>query len=186
MLEKLHSKKGVQLVLGTLIGFCFGFLLQRGGVTRYDLIMGQLLLYDWTVAKIILSAIATGMIGVYYLRSKGLAQLHIKAGSVGATVVGGLIFGIGFGILGYCPGTMAGAVGQGSLDALFGGVLGMLVGAGLYAQIYPFLAKTVLRAGDFGELTIPGLLGRRDPWPVIGYICLGILVFFIILEAAGL
>jgi len=44
-------------------------------------------------------------------------------------VIGGLLFGIGFGILGYCPGTLVGAIGQGSLDALFGGMIGLLIGA---------------------------------------------------------
>jgi len=184
MLEKLHKSKPLQLVLGAAIGFCFGFLLQRGGVTRYDIIMGQLLLYDWTVGKIILTAIVTGMVGIYYLKSQGLAHLHIKAGSVGATVVGGLIFGIGFGILGYCPGTMAGAAGQGSMDALFGGVIGMLIGAGVYARIYPWLAGNILKAGDFGELTVPALV-RRDPWQVIKAVAIGVVVFFVILEMIG-
>ncbi len=185
MLEKLHSKRPLQLVIGALIGFCFGFLLQRGGVTQYDLIMGQLLLYDWTVAKVILSAIGVGMAGVYFLRSQGLARLHVKAGSLGATVIGGLIFGAGFGILGYCPGTMAGAVGQGSLDALFGGVLGMLAGAGIYAWMFPFLDRTILKTGDFGELTIPELW-HKNHWRVVGIFSASIIAFFIVLEAAGL
>ena len=109
MLEKLHNQKKLQLPIGLAIGFCFGFLLQKDGVTRYDYIMNQLLLRDWTVVQIVLTAIATGMVGVYFLRSEGLAQLHKKSGSFGATVIGGLIFGVGFGLLGYCPGTMAGA-----------------------------------------------------------------------------
>jgi hypothetical protein len=146
--------------------------------------MGQLLLYDWRVAKIILTAILVGMVGVSYMHSRGLASLHPKAGSVGATVVGGLIFGAGFGILGYCPGTMAGAVGQGSMDALFGGVVGMLIGAGLYARIYPFLSRSVLKVGDFGEITIPGLL-RKDWWTVVRNVAIAILALFVVLEVLG-
>ena len=121
MLEKWHQNRPLQLTLGLLIGIGFGFLLQRGGVTRYEVIMGQLLLRDWTVAKVILTAVATWMIGVYAMRSAGLVRLSIKPGSLKATVPGGLVFVIGFGLLGYCPGTMAGAAGQGSLDALLGG-----------------------------------------------------------------
>jgi uncharacterized protein len=185
MLEKLHKSKKSQLMLGAIIGFGFGFLLQRGGVTRYDIIMGQLLLYDWTVAKIILTAILTGMIGIYIMKAKGLVTLHPKTGSIGSTVVGGLIFGIGFGILGYCPGTMAGAVGQGSMDALFGGVIGMLIGAGAYAWMYPWLSRNILKAGDFGEVTIPQALGKNQ-WPVIGAIAVIIVLLFVILEIAGL
>ena len=108
MLTKLHGHKRTQLLLGLLAGFAFGFLLEKGGVTRYDVILGQLLLRDFTVLKIMLSAAATGMLGVHLLRSLGLARLHPKPGSWGSTAVGGLIFGLGFATLGYCPGTIAG------------------------------------------------------------------------------
>lgn len=178
MLERLHKQKKVQLAIGLFIGFCFGFLLQKGGVTRYDYIMNQLLLRDWTVVQIILTAIATGMVGVYFLRSEGLAQLHKKSGSFGATVIGGLIFGVGFGLLGYCPGTMAGAAAQGSIDALLGGVLGMLVGVGIYAAMYGPLSQTVLKVGEFGEITLPQLLKWRT-WPTIAVAC-GVIVLVLV------
>src|SRR5512139_1520705 len=106
MLKALHAKQDVQLIIGLVVGVLFGFLLQKGGVTKYDVIIGQLLLTDFTVVKVILSAMVTGMIGVHLLRSRGLAQLHPKPGSFGSIVIGALIFGVGFGILGYCPGTL--------------------------------------------------------------------------------
>lgn len=158
MLKGLHDHRTAQLVLGGTIGIIFGILLQKGGVTQYDVIMGQLLLTDYTVLKIMLSATVTGMVGVYAMRSLGWVQLHPKPGSIGTSVVGGLIFGVGFGILGYCPGTLAGAIGQGALDALGGGVVGILVGSAIFAKIYPRLQKPVLNRGDFGELTLPELL----------------------------
>jgi len=166
MLRKLHGKKEVQLVIGLLIGIAFGFLLQKGGVTDYNVIIGQLLLTDFTVVKIMLAATITGMLGVHLLRSLGLAQLHPKPGSIGASVIGGLIFGVGFAILGYCPGTVAGAVGQGALDALFGGVVGILIGSGLFAALYPKLQKSVLSKGNFGELTLPEVF-KVNPWIVV-------------------
>lgn len=181
MLEKVHSIRPLQLFLGLAIGFCFGFLLQKGGVTRYDVIMRQLLLEDWTVVKIILTAILTGMIGIYLLRIPGLAKLHTKSGSFGSTVIGGIIFGIGFAILGYCPGTLAGAAGQGSLDALTGGVPGMVVGAGIYATIYPKLMGRVLNLGEFDKETIPQIFGAK-PWPVIAGMTAAILLFLAVLE----
>ncbi len=166
MLTGLHERKNLQLALGLLIGIVFGFLLQKGGVTDYNVIIGQLLLTDFTVVKIMLAASITGMLGVHLLRSLGLAQLHPKPGSIGASVIGGLLFGIGFGILGYCPGTVAGAVGQGSLDALFGGVVGMLIGAGVFAALYPKLQQTILSTGDFGELTLPTLF-KVNAWLLV-------------------
>jgi hypothetical protein len=166
MLNNVHSKKGVQLVFGLLMGAAFGFLLQKGGVTNYDVIIGQLLLADFTVVKVMLSAVITGMVGVYLLKSIGLVQLHPKPGSLGTSVIGGLIFGVGFGTLGYCPGTVVGAAGQGYLDALLGGVTGILIGAAIFAALYPRLEKRILHKGDFGELTLPQVL-KMDSWVVV-------------------
>ena len=166
MLKTLHENKKIQLIIGLIIGIFFGFFLQKGGVTNYNIIIGQLLLTDFTVFKVMLSAVIVGMLGVYLLRSLGYAQLHPKSGSLGATVIGGLIFGVGFAVLGYCPGTVAGAVGQGFLDALLGGIIGMLIGAGLFASMYPKLQKKILHKGYFGEVTFPELL-KVNPWVVI-------------------
>lgn len=183
MFTSLHSKKGLQLVIGVLLGIAFGFLLQKGGVTRYDVIIGQLLFTDFTVLKIMLSAVLTGMIGVHLLRDLGLAQLHPKPGSVGTSVVGGLIFGVGFGILGYCPGTVAGAVGQGSMDALLGGVIGILIGAGLFAAVYHKLHDPILSKGHFGEITLPQLF-KVHPWVIAIPVALLILVLLVLIEKA--
>ena len=185
MLTNLHANKRLQLVVGLVAGVLFGFLLHKGGVTKYDVIIGQLLLEDFTVVKIMLSAVITGMIGVHALRSLGLAQLHPKPGSVGATVVGGLIFGAGFGVLGYCPGTVAGAVGNGYLDALVGGMAGMLVGAGLFAALYPKLQTGILNKGDFGTVTLPELL-KVNPWVVVLPVAAALIGLLAALEAAGM
>jgi uncharacterized protein len=185
MLITLHARKPVQLLLGLLIGIAFGFLLQKGGVTTFDVILGQLLLEDFTVVKIMLSAVLVGMIGVHLLRSAGLAELHPKSGSVGASAAGGLIFGVGFGTLGYCPGTVAGAIAQGWLDALFGGLVGMLIGAGLLAAIYPKLDATILHKGEFGDLTLPKLFGV-NVWAVILPVTVMILGLLWWIENAGL
>jgi hypothetical protein len=185
MLKALHAKSGSQLIIGFLIGIIFGFLLQKGGVTRYDVIIGQLLLTDFTVLKVMLSAVVTGTVGVYALKGAGLAQLHPKPGSLGSSVIGGLIFGVGFGILGYCPGTVVGAVAQGSLDALFGGVVGILIGAGLFAAAYPKLEKGVMKIGDFGETTVPQVLHVSPPLVIVP-LCGVIIGLLFWLESMGL
>lgn len=185
MFETVRLKKGAQLVIGLVIGIIFGFCLQKGGVTKYEVIIGQLLLTDFTVVKVMLSAVVTGMLGVHLLRSLGAAQLHPKMGSLGASVIGGLIFGLGFGTLGYCPGTVAGAVGQGSLDALFGGVMGSLIGAGIFAVLYPKLEASILHKGDFGDLTIPQLLKVR-PWVAVIPVAIVLVVLLRLMEKVGL
>jgi uncharacterized protein len=135
--------------------------------------------------KVMLSAVVTGMVGIYTLRIPGLVRLHKKSGSVGSTVIGGLIFGVGFALLGYCPGTLAGAAGQGSMDALFGGALGMLAGTAIFAALYDRLERKILHVGEFGRLTLPQLFNVR-PWPVIGILGTFIVLFFFVLEYAGL
>ena len=185
MLATLHTRKTSQLMIGFCLGILFGFLLQKGGVTRYDIILGQLLLTDFTVVKVMLTAVVVGKIGVHFLKNLGAARLHPKPGSLGSSVVGGLIFGAGFALLGYCPGTMIGAIGQGSLDALFGGLLGMLIGAGLFAEFYPALERRILRKGDFGALTLPQLL-NLNPWWIILPVALGMAGLLYWLEKSGL
>ena len=140
-MEKYYDNKRLQLFLGLLIGIVFGFLLQKGGVTKYDVILAQLRLLDFTVLKIMLTAVIVTMLGISYLFPKGKIKLHPKSGSVKNSIVGGLIFGVGFAILGYCPGTIAGAVGNGYIDGLLGGMLGIVIGSGIFASMYTTLKK---------------------------------------------
>jgi uncharacterized protein len=184
MLKRLHDQKGVQLLLGFFIGVGFGFLLQKGAVTYYDVIINQLLLKDFTVVKVMLTAMVTGTIGVHLLVGLGLAQLHPKPGSWGTLIPGALIFGVGFGILGYCPGTAVGAVGHGALDALLGGVIGMLAGAGIFAALYPRLTP-LLQKGSFGDVTLPRLFSLNQ-WPVVVAVGLVVIGLFYAIESAGL
>jgi hypothetical protein len=185
MLKVIRSNRSAQLGIGMVIGILFGFLLQRSGVTKYDIILEQLLLADFTVVKVMLSAVITGMLGVHIFRSLGMVRLHPKPGSLGSSVVGGLIFGVAFALLGYCPGTIAGAVGQGSLDAAISGIAGILAGTGLFAMVYPKLQKPILMQGDFGTLTLPEML-KVNAWVVVIPTALLLTLLLVLLERAGL
>jgi len=165
--ERIRSNSRAQIVLGLTSGLVFGFLLQKGGLTDYGVIIGQLLLVDFTVMKVMLSAIVVGMIGIFLMKSAGAVRLHTRAGSVGSTVLGGLIFGAGFAILGYCPGTAPAAFGSGALDALIG-MIGITIGAGIFARLYPTLDRSVLKWGSFPVETIPELIGLRPSIVVSG------------------
>lgn len=172
------------LIYGFITGIIFGFLLQKARVLRYDKQLGALRLMDMTIVKFMFSTVLVGMVGVYLLKDIGLVELSVKPTILGGNILGGLIFGIGWGLLGYCPGTQAGALGEGRWDALWG-VLGMLVGAALFAEAYPALAKTVLTWGDFGKLTLPQLLGVNH-WVIIPVIVIGGLGLFRWFEKKGL
>lgn len=185
MLQSLHVNKRVQLGIGLVTGILFGFLLQKSGVTSYDVILNQLLLTDFTVVKVMLSAVIMGMLGVHLLRSLGVVRLHPKPGSMGKTVIGGLLFGVGFATLGYCPGTISAAIGQGSLDALIGGTVGIVLGSWLFAVSYPKLQKPILSRGNFGDVTLPELF-KVNAWVVVIPVAILITALLVVLERAGL
>ena len=182
MFEKLHKRKRLQLFIGFLIGIIFGFLLQKGGATKFDIIIKQLLLRDFTVLKIIFTAIIIGMIGIYALKSLGLIRLQPKPCRIYPIVVGGLIFGVGFALLGYCPGTSIGAVGSGSIHAVFG-VLGILTGAAIFAQFYTPIRKCLFKK-DLGNKTIPEMLDI-NPWIVVFIITASLLAIMYFIESIG-
>jgi uncharacterized protein len=146
-----------KLIAGAMFGLAFGFLLQKGGVGKYNVLIGQLLLQDWTVVKIILTAIVVGMIGVSTLHHFAKVNLHIKPTRIGANIFGGLLFGAGFALMGYCPGTAAAALGQGSWDALFG-MAGLITGSWMFAELSGWTKRTVESWGDFGNVLLPDLL----------------------------
>ena len=164
------------LLYGLITGILFGFFLQKGRVLRYDKQVGALLFKDMTIVKFMLSHIAVAMVGVYFLYDMGIVKLSLKPMIVGGVVLGGLIFGLGWGLLGYCPGTSLGALGEGRIDALWG-IGGMLVGAGIYAEAYPYLQKTVLTWGDYGKITIPQVLGVNHWLVIVPFIVLTFMLF---------
>lgn len=156
-----------EFIIAIAEGFVFGFLLQRAHVARYDTIVGGLRLKDMTIIKFMLSHIVVGMIGVNLLSDLGMIELDVKPLVAGANIVGGLLFGVGFAAMGYCPGTAIAAIGEGRLDALLGALPGMIAGAALYAHSYDYLKDTtLLTACNYGELTLPGVL-HVNRWLVI-------------------
>lgn len=150
-------ERGGRILGGILFGLAFGFLLQKGGVAKYNVLVGQLLLQDFTVIKVMLTAVVVGMVGIFTMRPLAKANLHLKPTRIGANLIGGLVFGAGFGLLGYCPGTAAAALGQGNGDALFG-MVGLVIGSYLYAEFSKGLKGTVEKWGDKGKLMLPELL----------------------------
>jgi hypothetical protein len=183
-LAAIRSDSRLQAVLGLLVGCCFGFLLQKGGATDYGVIEGQLLLVDFTVLKLMLSAVIVGMLLFHLLKHFGYVRSHAAEGTLGSNVIGGLIFGAGFALLGYCPGTVAGAVGTGAIDAVIG-MCGLVIGAGLFAEWYPALCAGMLKRGPFPAVTVPELL-RVNTWVVVILLEAGMIGFLIVLTYLGL
>ena len=172
------------LIYGLVTGIFFGFFLQKGRVLRYDKQLGALRLMDMTIVKFMLSTVLVGMVGIYLLKDLGLVKLSIKSTNLGANIIGGLLFGAGWGLLGYCPGTSAGALGEGRWDALWG-IVGMLVGAAIFAEVYSTLKTNILTWGNLGKITLPQVLGLSH-WVIILVMIFGALVLFWWFEKKGL
>jgi uncharacterized membrane protein YedE/YeeE len=173
-----------QLWLGLVTGILLGFLMQKGRVIRFEKQVGALLLIDMTVFKFMLSAILVGSVGIYALAGLDIISLSHKPMNMGAILVGGALFGAGWAIMGFCPGTSMGAVGEGRYNALFA-IAGMVAGAALHAELYPFFKKTVLAWKDFGKIGLPETLGL-SPWIVIPVIWVAVIGLFYFFEKKGL
>ncbi|MCB9839201.1 MAG: YeeE/YedE family protein [Phycisphaeraceae bacterium] len=157
------------LAQGALAGLIFGFLLQRGGVTRYRVILGQFLLKDFTVLKVMMTAIVVGAVGIYGMLATGMlgeGAMHLKSATLLGNALGGVIFGVGMAVLGYCPGTGVGAMADGSRHAIFG-VLGMIAGAAVFAELYPWVNRTFLKVGDLGKVTVSQETGLSPWWFIL-------------------
>ena len=173
-----------ELLYGLITGALFGFFLQKGRVLRYDNQLGALRFIDMTIVKFMFSAVLVGMVGVYLLKDFGLAKLAVKPTTLGGNIVGGLLYGVGWGLFGYCPGTSLGAVGEGRWDALWG-ILGMLTGAAIFAESYPVLKASLLKWGDLGRATLPEVLDVNH-WIVIAVFIFGAILMFLWFEKKGL
>jgi len=172
------------LIYGLVTGMFFGFFLQKGRVLRYDKQIGALRLMDMTIVKFMFTTVLVGMVGIYLLKDMGLIKLSVKSTNLGGNIIGGLLFGVGWGLLGYCPGTSVGALGEGRWDSLWG-VVGMLVGAAVFAEVYPVLKTSILTWGTLGEITLPQILGLSH-WVIVPVFVIGALALFWWFEKKGL
>jgi uncharacterized membrane protein YedE/YeeE len=170
----------LKLVLGLVTGILFGILLQKGQVAKFQKIIGQFLLRDFTVVKIMATAIAVGTLGVYALVATGAAEFHVQTASLARVIVGGVLFGVGLAIFGLCPGTSVAACGEGRRDAMVG-VLGMFVGAGIYVTAFPAVERLVKSMADYGKVTLPEVTGTA-PWLWAGGLAVVIAIALAILE----
>ncbi|NGX28435.1 MAG: hypothetical protein K940chlam1_00614 [Candidatus Anoxychlamydiales bacterium] len=168
------------LIYGSIAGFLFGFLLRKAKVTRFDVIVKQLLLKDFTVMKVIFTAIIVGSIGIYTMLGFNLIGLSISDATQGAVIIGGSIFGIGMAIMGYCPGTGIAALADGSRDMFFG-LIGMLTGAAIFAEAYPYITK-YMKLTDNSAMQTLASITKISPWFFIVVLTLFAISFFYFLD----
>jgi uncharacterized protein len=145
------------IVTGLLMGFVFGWALEKSRVFEPGMIVGQMQLRNFIMLKVFLSAVATGLVVIALLYGFGYAKLYPKDLYYTAVIVGGLMLGAGITLSGACPGTVLAQAGAGYRDAWFT-ILGGIAGAMAFGYFEPEI-RAALLTGGAGKLTFPGLTG---------------------------
>jgi hypothetical protein len=159
---------GAELAAALLLGVGFGFLLERAGFGSARRLTAVFYLYDMAVLKVMFTAIITAMIGLAALAAAGaldLSELWVTPTNVAAQLAGGLVFGLGFLVGGYCPGTSMVAAATGRIDAIVFAV-GLVTGLVAYAELMPGVDVWIREHGQ-GDLTLPQVLGVPMGWLVL-------------------
>jgi len=161
------------------MGMLFGLLLHRGGVANYNVIVNQFRFKDFTVLKIMFTAIIVGGVGVLILKNTGHAQYHIKPANLLGVALGATLFGVGMVLYGYCPGTGVVAMATGSLHAV-AGFAGMMLGGVLYALSFTWVEAHIQKVAALGKVRLPEVTGVSD-WGWFGIlVALAAVVFWLV------
>lgn len=168
-------------VIALFLGVFFGFALNKAGLTKYHKIVNVFRFTDMAVLKFMMTALIVSMSGLYLLRGLGLVTFpNIPATYVVGNIIGGLIFGVGMALTGYCPGTCAAGAGEGKLDYLIPGFLGFLVGAAIYGLTYQQVFPVISAAANVGNVVIPDIWNLSPFLTVTFFALLSIFLFYLI------
>jgi uncharacterized membrane protein YedE/YeeE len=145
------------LIYALFVGIVMGALIQRVGASSPRMILASLRLQNLTIIKFMATTIAVGAVLVYVLSLWVPMHFDIKPTYVIGVGLGGLIFGVGFALAGYCPGTCVVGIGEGRRDAwmtLLGGVAGALV----FTLVYTLIEGTLIKPLSYGKITLADVL----------------------------
>ncbi len=175
-----------QYLIALILGVGFGFALNKAGMTKYHKIVNVFRLTDLAVLKFMMTALVVSMTGLYLLRGLGLVTFPSPPATyIVGNVVGGLIFGVGMALSGYCPGTCAAGAGEGKLDYLIPGILGFLVGAAIYGLTYQSVFPAISSIANSGSVVIPDLWNLSPFLTVLFFALMAVFMFYLI-DRAGL
>jgi hypothetical protein len=169
-----------------LLGFAFGFVLQKGGLTQYRKVSGVFTFGELTVLKFLLSALITGAVAVRVLQSAGVGDLvPVTNTYLLGNAVGGLLHGVGMALLGFCPGTVLAGAGEGRLDNLVFGVSGLFAGALAFGWAWPAFFPALSRVGALGRVTLGEVLHASPALLVLVFALVVAIIFYLVERGAG-
>lgn len=161
-----------------LLGVGFGFVLERAGFGNAKTLAGQWYGYNFAVLRVMFTAIVTAMVGLfglYYLGVVDLSQVYVNETFLWPQLVGGLIFGMGFVIGQYCPGTAVVACATGKIDAMVY-MLGFVLGLMAFFVAYPKL-ETFYLSSEKGRVLLPETLHVSAGVVVLGVVVMALGAF---------
>lgn len=144
--------------LGLGSGIAFGFIIQRVGATNPQKMVLAHLMRERYIPQFMLIVVMIAALGLFGLEAAGAGTTRVLPTSLVATGFGGVLFGIGWGLSGYCPGTCWAAVGEGRMDAVFA-LLGGLLGTAAFAHLHETLIPALYTPTNFGQITLSEWLG---------------------------
>ena len=154
------------ILIGLVMGLLFGLALEKSRVMEPGFLIGQFQMSNFTMIKVMLTAIATGLIILAVLNGMGFVKLSVKTALVGNMVVGGLLLGIGIVLAGACPGTSLAQLGAGYKDAwavIAGGLAGAFTYGFFQKQIDTALNWSGIGLGDLGKVTLADFIPGGFP-----------------------
>ena len=168
------------IVAAGLLGVGFGFVLERAGFGNAKTLAGQWYGYNFAVLRVMFTAIVVAMLGLFglsYLGVVDLSLVYVNETFIWPQLVGGLIFGVGFAVGQYCPGTAVVACATGKIDAMvfMGGFFGGLIA---FFFAYDGIEKFYL-SGDKGRVMLPEALGLPAGVVVFGVTAIALGAFAI-------
>lgn len=164
-----------------LVGFAFGWLLQKAGLAHYDRIVNVFRFHDLAVVKFLLTALVTGAFGIRLVQTLDPAvSIPVPSTFLLGNLLGGVVFGVGMALAGFCPGTVAAGAGEGRLDYLIAGGAGLYVGALVFGGWYERIMPALSRWARLGTVTFADAL-HVEPWLVVALLAeLAVLVFYVL------
>ncbi|MCB1900171.1 YeeE/YedE thiosulfate transporter family protein [Cognatazoarcus halotolerans] len=171
----------IGLASGLLCGFLFGYVLENAGFGSPCKLTAQFRMSDWSVFKVMFTAIVVAAVGLFVLRSIGLVapgSMYVPPAFLGAVAIGGALIGAGFAVGGYCPGTSVVGLFSGRLDALLFSI-GLVGGTWLFAGSFDAVEKWTTAGESTAGDTLPVALGVPEWVILVAMIAAAVMIFVI-------
>lgn len=149
-----------EIWIGILSGTIFGFVIQRVGATDPEEMALGHLMHDPRIPRFMLMAVVFAAAGLFALQAVGVGRTTILPLTIGGILVGGTMFGLGWGMAGYCPGTCWAAVGEGRMDAVFA-LIGGMAGTAAFAHLHSWIVPVIYAPSNLGQVTMGDLFDSQ-------------------------